>query len=195
MKKFGSRSELCGWPCLPNGWSPNAPLPSTPSCDTDENTCGKLCSYTHITLWLSSPLSSQFWLQVWMKSSGAAALSSPSLYLSSSPYFEILLHTMPTKSPQSWNACCHLDYAREAEFYWKHSSLLFHFCRSHAVVGSFRSISEGKHIKCMQLSSDPVRHYMCTNICSCALLLICRRLHMGTEIRKRETLVIRCMCL
>lgn len=119
MKKFGSRSELCGWPCLPNGWSPNPPLPSTPSCDTDENTCGKLCSYTHIALRLSSPLSSQFWLQVWMKSSGAAVLSSPSLYLSFSPYFEILLHTMPTKSPQSWNACCHLDYAREAEFLLK----------------------------------------------------------------------------
>lgn len=45
----------------------------------------------------------------------------PSLYSSFCPHFEIYFHIMATESPQSWNACCHLDYAREANFYWKHS--------------------------------------------------------------------------
>lgn len=72
---------------------------------------------------------------------------------------------------------------------------LFHFCCSHAAVGSFRSVSEGKHVKCMQSGSGPVRHFTRPNICSCALLLICRRRHMGTEIRTHQIPVIKRMCL
>lgn len=183
------------WLALPPYWlEPKPPLPCTPNCDMDENTCGKLCSYAHITPQLSSLPSSQSWLKIWLKPSGAPVLSSSSLYLSFSPHLEIFLHTMPTESPQSWNAYCHLDYAREADSYWKHS-FPFILCCSHAVVGSFRCISEGKRVKCMQLGSGPVKHFMCTNICSCALLLICRRLHMGAEIRVHQTPLIKCMCL